>query len=361
LVSQENVPSLSASQPNDGPPKPPRSAFMCFADARKDEIMRSGDEVTCDDNILALVATEWRNLEDSVRASWDEVARDDKVRYVREKAEYKGPWVAPKRRAKKHPLAPKRPASAFLAFSQNRRAMIKEQNPDMGNTDVSRLLGEMWRNASEAERRPYVDQELLERAEYNETIKKFREQQAHLDVASRTSHRAVKKIAESRHHHHAAPPPHLTYDPFSQFEPLRIHSAEEAANKVDDQAMLSPHQNTHYKSNPNTDKSRQRPMFRHHERRDERYPQPLYHHQVPAFRPGTYKDSSSLLMLLLRLRSQSCLSCTADGQPPAYQATDNMPRSQMAPDLDDSPMHYGRASSRHGSFSFPESSYYHYP
>lgn len=112
-------------------------------------------------------------------------------RFVREKAEYKGPWVVPKRRAKKHPLAPKRPMSAFLKYSQKRRSAVKEQNPDMSNTDVSRLLGEMWRNASSEERAPYVEQEELERAQYKAEIKKWRQEQAKADAASRASHRTV--------------------------------------------------------------------------------------------------------------------------------------------------------------------------
>jgi hypothetical protein len=68
-------------------------------------------------------------------------------RFVREKAEYKGVWTIPKRRAKKHPLAPKRPMSAFLKYSQTRRAKVKEENPDMrqvtageGRIRLSRLL-----------------------------------------------------------------------------------------------------------------------------------------------------------------------------------------------------------------------------
>ena len=72
------------------------------------------------------------------------------------------PDSLPKRRAKKHPLAPKRPMSAFLKFSLNTRKSVKASHPDMNNTDISRLLGEMWRNAQEDEKKPYVEAELKE-------------------------------------------------------------------------------------------------------------------------------------------------------------------------------------------------------
>ena len=115
---------------------------------------------------------------------------------MREKAAYKGPWEVPKRRAKKHPLAPKRPMSAFLKYSQTRRSVVKTENPDMSNTDVSRLLGEMWRNASPKERAPYVEQEERERAVYKKAIASWRSEQAKLDAASRTSHRSVQQLVD---------------------------------------------------------------------------------------------------------------------------------------------------------------------
>ena len=114
------------------------------------------------------------------------------LRFAREKAEYKGPWDVPKRRARKHPLAPKRPMSAFLKYSQKRRQEVKEANPEMNNTDISRLLGELWRAADAVEKEPYVESEKVERAMYNEAIATWREEQAHLDAASRTSHHSVQ-------------------------------------------------------------------------------------------------------------------------------------------------------------------------
>jgi membrane protein involved in colicin uptake len=86
--------------------------------------------------------------------------------------------------------------SAFLKYSQQRRKYVKEQNPDMANTDISRLLGEMWRNASPRERAPYVEEEERERAIYKKDIAKFRADQAKEDAASRTSHQSVKRMSE---------------------------------------------------------------------------------------------------------------------------------------------------------------------
>jgi hypothetical protein len=82
--------------------------------------------------------------------------------------------------------------SAFLKYSQTRRPEVKKQNPDMSNTDVSRLLGEMWRNASPKSKAPYVDREEAERAKYKIEIAKFNTDQARLDAASRTNHNRMQ-------------------------------------------------------------------------------------------------------------------------------------------------------------------------
>jgi hypothetical protein len=75
----------------------------------------------------------------------------------------------------------------------------------MGNTDVSRLLGEMWRNASDEEKAPYVEQEEKERTAYKEEVKKFREKQAQLDAANRTTHQSVVQ-GTRQHNQHQTPP-----------------------------------------------------------------------------------------------------------------------------------------------------------
>ena len=64
--------------------------------------------------------------------------------------------------------------SAFLYFSQGKRKSISDKNPDMKNTEISRLLGEMWRNSTEEERRPHVEKEKEEREKYKKAISEWR-------------------------------------------------------------------------------------------------------------------------------------------------------------------------------------------
>lgn len=118
----------------------------------------------------------WRNLPAEERAHWDEVAAKDKQRYMLEKATYTGPWQVPWKRAKKDPSAPKRPMSAFLYFSQDKRRQIKDENPTIRNTEVSRILGELWRNASDEEKNPHIEREKAQREIYKVAIAEWRKE-----------------------------------------------------------------------------------------------------------------------------------------------------------------------------------------
>jgi len=153
-ISSNDDSTVSGGSPKS-PPQPPRSAFICFRDAKIKAFQAQNDKVNTID-VLQLAAEEWNRLSPRERGMWDEAARDDKLRYVQEKANYKGKWNLPVRRKKKHPSAPRRPMSAFLKFSQKRRKDVKAENPNMANTDISRLLGAMWRNATPEEKEPYV-------------------------------------------------------------------------------------------------------------------------------------------------------------------------------------------------------------
>lgn len=129
--------------------------------------------------------------------------------------------------------------SAFLKYSQKRRSIVKQQNPDMENTDVSRLLGEMWRNASASERAPYEEIEEKERAQFKEQTKKWRDSQAKMDAASRTSHHSVQHSSD----HPPQKAPHATQERKAQqpnqYDPVRMLSMEHPYQYADRRVFRS--------------------------------------------------------------------------------------------------------------------------
>ena len=83
------------------------------------------------------------------RAIWDAKSKIDKDRYDTEMSTFKQHQklhnTAPTKKTKKDPDAPKRPMSAFLAFSNQRRAALKRKNPDATNADLSKMLSVQWK------------------------------------------------------------------------------------------------------------------------------------------------------------------------------------------------------------------------
>jgi hypothetical protein len=53
---------------------------MCFTDAKKKEIISQHGIQKENDDILKIVAREWKSLSSSSRTHWEEEARNDKIR-----------------------------------------------------------------------------------------------------------------------------------------------------------------------------------------------------------------------------------------------------------------------------------------
>jgi hypothetical protein len=155
-------------------PKRFKSSYICFFMAKQPEIKADlGDSATVT-SVSKRSADLWKHLPPGERAHWDDVAAKDKQRYLSEKATYTGPWQVPWKRVKKDPSAPRRPMSAFLFYSIGKRQQIKSLHPALKNTEISRVLGEMWRGLSNAERTPFIEKEKDEREKYKVAIAEWR-------------------------------------------------------------------------------------------------------------------------------------------------------------------------------------------
>jgi hypothetical protein len=59
------------------------------------------------------------------------------------------------KKTKKDPLKPKGPKNLFIHFSQSKRAELAEANPELKTTEITKMLGEMWKLVDEDDRAPY--------------------------------------------------------------------------------------------------------------------------------------------------------------------------------------------------------------
>ena len=67
--------TVSGGSPKS-PPQPPRSAFICFRDAKIKAFQAQNDKVNTID-VLQLAAEEWNRLSPRERGMWDEAARSE--------------------------------------------------------------------------------------------------------------------------------------------------------------------------------------------------------------------------------------------------------------------------------------------
>lgn len=91
-------------------------------------------------SVSKIISAEWKVLPAAEKSHWEEQSAIDKERYQREWSAY----IAGHNNATP---PPKRPMSAYLAFSNSRRGALKKQHPEATNAEISGLLSQAWKTA----------------------------------------------------------------------------------------------------------------------------------------------------------------------------------------------------------------------
>lgn len=79
--------------------------------------------------------------------------------------------------------APKRPATAFVMFSNQHRQEVKEANPQLTMVEIAKKLGEMWRGMETEVRKEWEDKATNAKDHYLEEKKVWLEQRQAVQAA----------------------------------------------------------------------------------------------------------------------------------------------------------------------------------
>lgn len=76
------------------------------------------------------------------------------------------------------PSRPKRPLSAYLAFSKAKRPEVQMANPDKKSTEILTLTAQLWKNTSEEDRSEFVDIARESKARYETEMAEWKQNNA---------------------------------------------------------------------------------------------------------------------------------------------------------------------------------------
>ena len=67
-----------------------------------------------------------------------------------------------------------RPMNSFMVFSHLERKRLAEENPELHNADLSKILGRKWKTLTPAHRQPYIDEAERLRVVHSETYPEYK-------------------------------------------------------------------------------------------------------------------------------------------------------------------------------------------
>jgi HMG (high mobility group) box len=112
-------------------------------------------------------------LEEALAAAQEALNSDDFKATLEKIVGKKAKTKATGEKKLKDENAPKRPKSAYLFFAEKKRPEIKAENPDLKMTEVAKILGERWKDATPQCKAKYVKKAEQAKLLYKEAMKDY--------------------------------------------------------------------------------------------------------------------------------------------------------------------------------------------
>ena len=140
-------------------PKRARSAYIFFCTEKREEV-KNNPKISNSD-ILSELGKMWKASNDKKKKPFVEMAAVDKKRYEEDMKNY----VPSEEKAQKGKAAKavkakvsNRTPSGYLLFCKEKRQQVKEENQSAKMTDITTILGKMWKSLTDKKKKPFMDQ-----------------------------------------------------------------------------------------------------------------------------------------------------------------------------------------------------------
>jgi hypothetical protein len=158
-------------------PKRPRSSYILFSSDNRSDVKSDNPDMSATE-ITKEVARLWRDADEDVKSEYKEKALEDKKRYEEEMENYLPSEgfekeIKTKKSKEKDPNAPKKPCTAYIIFSSDFRKKVKEEEPTISTTDITKRLAQMWKDVDDKTKSKYEKKALEDKKRYEEELKDY--------------------------------------------------------------------------------------------------------------------------------------------------------------------------------------------
>ncbi|KAE9415157.1 hypothetical protein Angca_003626, partial [Angiostrongylus cantonensis] len=99
----------------------------------------------------------------------------------------------------KAPKPPDRPLVPYMRYSRKMWSKVRAENPDAQLWDIGKIIGQMWRDISDADKAIYQHEYEIEKVEYEKAFKAYQSSHAYQQyVSAKTRAKANEKSSRSR-------------------------------------------------------------------------------------------------------------------------------------------------------------------
>lgn len=156
-------------------PKRSTSAYFYYLAHCREEANKAGRSISKIAEFTKECSAKWREMGETKKKPFEEMAAKDKARYDQQMAAYKGKTTDPNK--------PKRPMTAYFMFLGDFREKMKNRGVD--HKEILRLAGEEWRNMSGEQKKPYEKRSVEAGKKYEVQMAEYRKKEEKAALAQR--------------------------------------------------------------------------------------------------------------------------------------------------------------------------------